>query len=345
MRNANAELLDGVPLDNSNLYMWNINSGVDGVCPFFKRSKSAKTNKRCMCVMMGDTLDTAHGEAGFSTTGTFATIDHVARRVGLAPSMIWRNVDDTLVRSLMADQENFLKGAGGESLSRWNTPFVADVGLGANGTAHLYEVELRGPAWKSAGHFPHANVDRSNALGIYGSLALSMGEVLMKASVDEHHRAVIRHRLAQRTSPVKIADVRLVSPPSKLATNTEDDAGTASALLLDFLRDQGLAAALGFRRAWPSTRQSAYQKIAAGSDLKFARSLHDLGLLLPSLDAESPQKPPTQAWDIWETKMQQRGQPLPFAASKELSYLFSNVTKKVCHQQAAMLKTYEDDVL
>ena len=61
-----------VPLDNSNLYMWNINSGVDGVCPFFKRAKSAQTNKRCMCVMMGDTLDTAHGEAGFSTTSNWS---------------------------------------------------------------------------------------------------------------------------------------------------------------------------------------------------------------------------------------------------------------------------------
>ena len=124
--------------------------------------------------------------------------------------------------------------------------------------------------------------------------------------------SVFRHRLAQRTSSVKIPDVRLVSPSSKLATNAEDGAVTASVLLLDFLRDQGLAAALGFRRAWPSTRQSGYHKIAAGSDLKFARALHDLGLLLPSLDAESPQEPPAQAWDIWETKMQ----PLPFATSK-----------------------------
>ena len=335
-----------VSLDNSNLQMWNINSGVDGVCSAavrrLRRYSKHLSSKPCDCVMMGDTLDTAHGEAGFSTTGTFATIDHVARRARLAPSTIWKNVDDTLVRSFMADQENFLTGASGASLSRWNTPFVADVGLGASGTAHLYEVDLRGPAWKSAGHYPHAHVDRSNALGIYGSLALSMGEVLMKASIDEHHRTIIRRSLGRLTSLGKKLDVRLVSLMAKPAASggTKDAAGTT--LLLDFLRDQGLAAALGFRRAWPSMRQSAFEKIAAGSDLKFARALQDLDVLLPSLDAESPQKPPSQAWGIWENSMQQGGQPLPFVTTARLAFLFSNETRAVCLQQPEMLKSYED---
>lgn len=73
-----------VSLNNSNLQMWNINSGVDGVCSAavrrLRRYSKHLSSKPCDCMMMGDTLDTAHGEAGFSTTGTFATIDHVARR-------------------------------------------------------------------------------------------------------------------------------------------------------------------------------------------------------------------------------------------------------------------------
>ena len=89
-------------------------------------------------------------------------------------------------------------------------------------------------------------------------------------------------------------------------------------------------------------RQSAFEKIAAGSDLKFARALQDLDVLLPSLDAESPQKPPSQAWGIWENSMQQGGQPLPFVTTARLAFLFSNETRAVCLQQPEMLKSYED---
>ena len=89
-------------------------------------------------------------------------------------------------------------------------------------------MDLRGPAWKSAGHYPHAHVDRSNALGIYGSLALSMGEVLMKASIDEHHRTIIRRSLGRLTSLGKKLDVRLVSLMAKPAASggTKDAART-----------------------------------------------------------------------------------------------------------------------
>ena len=321
-----------IAFTHANRHMWNINPAVDAVC---ENAREKAHIRACDCAMTGDTIDSAHGEAGFSTTGTHKTVAHIARRAGLAPSAIFRNVDDTVTRSLIADQEYFQaqlrasSHAVGSSLAHWNSPFVADVGLGADGRVYLYELDLRGLSWKSAGHYPHPDVDRAQAFGIYGSLALPMASALMKPSLDDHHRALINQKLS--------------SAAGKADADTADPE-----LLLTFLRDQGLAAALGFRRAWPSPRAVSFKQLASLRDLKFARGLQRLGLLLSSLDAESTEPLPAQAWGLWEELMVAETQPLPFRTPQQWSFLYKNTTLSKqyayprCKQHDAMIHSYED---
>ena len=318
-----------VAFTQANRHMWNLNN--DAAC---ENALEKAHIRACHCAMTGDTVDSVHGEVGFSTTGTHKTVAHIARRAGLAPSTIFRNVDDAVTRSLVADQDYFQaelrasSHAVGSSLTHWNTPFVADVGLGAEGSVHLYELDLRGLSWKGAGHYPHPDVDRAQALGIYGSLALPMASALMKPSLDDHHRALINQKLSDTSGK-----------PDGDAYDPE--------LLLTFLRDQGLAAALGFRRAWPSPRVASFKLLASPRDLKFARGLQRLGLLLPSLDSESTEPPPAQAWGLWEERMVAESQPLPFETTRYLSFLYQNTTASKqfayprCKQHDAMMRSYD----
>ena len=63
------------------------------------------------------------------------------------------------------------------------------------------------------------------------------------------------------------------------------DARISAPLLLEFMRDQGFASVLGFRRAWPSTQSSRLERVASPQDAEFAALLERFGLLLPSVDA------------------------------------------------------------
>ena len=62
-------------------------------------------------------------------------------------------------------------------------------------------------------------------------------------------------------------------------------------VLLEFLRDQGVASTLGFRWAWPSPRHANAARYASRQDLHFAALVDQLGLLLPGLDSLDPPLP------------------------------------------------------
>lgn len=71
--------------------------------------------------------------------------------------------------------------------------------------------------------------------------------------------------------------------------------------VMNFLRTQGFASVLGFRRTWPLPRgkpaRLTFDTIADARDTEFARTLNDHNLLLPEMDALSDTPPQTA--DLW----------------------------------------------
>ena len=167
---------------------------------------------------------------------------------------------------LMMQQREWIAEANGTApLSRWQTPFSMDVAFGADARAWVYDSHLL-PTWKRPGHWSHWLTDRGNALGTYSSLMLAMSHLLMSTkAVDKVHEQLLPPATEQ--GPVGAGN-----EPMRDA-------------VLEFLRDQGFAAHLGFRRAWPTSRHALMRPIASQEDIAFARLLDELGLLLPSLDA------------------------------------------------------------
>jgi len=211
----------------------------------------------CICLTAADEIDTEHSERGFATGGTLLKVEEIARQNGIAPGVLWSNADEAIVRYLMMQQRAFVADANGSSLSRWHSPFSVDVGFGADGKAWAYDSHLL-PTWKRAGHWKNRHLDRGNALGLYSSMMLAMSHILVNTdAVDELHRPLLSRADAVGRSPE----------------------------LLEFLRDQGFASMLGFRRAWPSPHHERLVRIASSEDARFAALLERMGLLLPSMDA------------------------------------------------------------
>lgn len=185
---------------------------------------SAAKSTCCVCQAVSDVMDSNHEESGFSTTGTLRKLEQVATAAGLDPRQLVHNLDGTLIRQMVADQRNFQAQARGAALSRWETPFVADVSFSVDGRAYLYENQLTGPAWKRPGFWWTEEDDRQSAIGGYSSQALAMASLLMSDEADQAHREVLS---------------------GKELSQAEHETA------LSFLRTQGLASILGFRRTWP----------------------------------------------------------------------------------------------
>ena len=284
-----------------NMLMWELSGAPDPSCAalpnqrppwvsperFAECSKpGAARNKQpagcCICQTAGDTVDFEHGERGFATSGTLRKLEHIARDAGFTPGELWRSVDDVTSRYLMQQQRAFFEehnasaseGNTGahhnNAMPLWNTPFSMDVAFASDGNAFIYDTHLA-PTWKRPGHWRHPAIDRDNALGTYSALLLASSRLLLDKKVEARHRALLG----------------------------ED----ATPLLLDFMRDQGLASLVGMRRAWPSPRHAAAARYASDQDLRFAAQLEQLGLLLPSLDALTDNGPgrPGAPGDVCET--------------------------------------------
>lgn len=270
--------------------MWNINRGVEARCetvpprnppPWIKPEAyvdcvggRAGGNKRlrtarpsaasacCICLTVADVFDMENDERGFATSGTLRRLDHVAKDAGLDPKLVWQNVDEALIREMIAEQRAYQRESNGAPLSRWSTVFSADVGFAADGRAYLYE-NLLMPNWKRPGYFWHEAVDRAGAVGIYSSQMLAMANLIMDDAADEFH-------------------ARLLAP-LKLEARAEQETRT-------FLKTQGLASTIGFRRTWPTPRRTpdrSFDKIADARDLEFAKLLNEHKLLLRGMDVLS----------------------------------------------------------
>ena len=126
------------------------------------------------------------------------------------------------------------------------------------------------------------------------------------------------------------ADVDAAHRRILLASRVRGGGGSNDALALDFLRTQALAAALGFRRAWPAPDNERLQPVLASANREFAREMRSRALLLPSLDAAAhAAPPPPSAWPLWEGRMGGEGR------------LFRNWTEApICTQHEAILEEY-----
>ena len=273
--------------------MWNVNRGVEARCettpprqgpPWIDEAKYSSCSKQvgkrrssgsascCLCMTVADVFDQEHDERGFATSGTLRRLDHVASAAGLDPRRVWQNVDDALIREMIAEQRAFQKQSKGAPLSRWNTLFSADVGFAADGRAYLYENLLQ-PNWKRPGYFWHEAVDRAGAIGIYSGQMLSMANILMESGSDEFHSKLLG-QLGLEASAEK--EVRA------------------------FLKTQGLASTLGYRRTWPTPPRAparSFDKIADERDVAFARLLNEKKLLLSGMDVLSPEG--STRSDLW----------------------------------------------
>jgi len=236
------------------------------------------TNDCCFCKSVAGVVDLEHDEQGFATGGTLRRLEHVAASAGVDAWQLWQSVDDVLLREMATEQKHFQRDAaaaehGGERgghLSRWATPFTADVGFAADGRAYLYETLLQ-PSWKGPGFQWTEAADREK-LGIYSSLLLAMAPMMLHPAADEHHKRLLA--------------------PLDLSTSAKEEARL-------FLHTQGLASTLGFRRAWPAPPRSAAQGPLAGiideRDERFAAMLCAQGLLLPGMRGHSESAHP----DLW----------------------------------------------
>ena len=272
-------------LDSTSRLLWELSAALDPRCdplpaekpPWVDPARFATCAKPradkeakqpdgcCVCQTVADTLDLEHDQAGFATTGTLRKMDHIARSHNIEPRVLKRSMDETITRYLMMMQRSYQEASPGKPLSRWHTPMAIDVAFGADGQAYVYEGHLV-PNWKRANHFWQPVMDREYALGAYAPLLLAASHMLVAPALDERHRALLGGpRVADADRPQ----------------------------LLEFLRDQGVASVLGFRRAWPSPRHAAAASYAAPRDVRFAELVSQLGLLLPGIDAEEPPTPPS----------------------------------------------------
>jgi len=285
----------------ANRPMWDIAWGPDPKCaplpshraPWVseERFKRCQTRGRstaqpagcCLCLTVADTLDLSHGEKGFATTGTLRKLENIARDAGLEPAQVWRSLDDAMTRYLIEQQRDFAAEARGRTISRWSTPFSFDASFGADGRAWLYDTHLL-PTWKRPNHWQQAVVDRANAVGNYGPLLLASAH-LIAPGADAVHAALLAKRGASIMS-------ELGAPANRAgggAASTGPQLGMPQ--VLEFLRTQGVASALGFRRAWPNPRWVESATIADADDVAFARALHAHELLIRSMDALSTEPP------------------------------------------------------
>ena len=155
------------------------------------------TNDCCFCKSVAGVVDLEHDEQGFATGGTLRRLEHVAASAGVDAWQLWQSVDDVLLREMATEQKHFQRDAaaaehGGERgghLSRWATPFTADVGFAADGRAYLYETLLQ-PSWKGPGFQWTEAADREK-LGIYSSLLLAMAPMMLHPAADEHHKRLL----------------------------------------------------------------------------------------------------------------------------------------------------------
>ena len=177
----------------------------------------------CKCLFVAENVDAAHDERASrrGRSGAWSTRRSRRARPARAVALGRRRPH----RQLAAEQARFQGEKGAKTLSRWATPFCADLAFTADGRAYLYENHLF-PTWKRPGYFHAIAVDRGNNLGAYSALALGMSRLLVDGTAASAlHRKVVA--------------------PLRMAREQEDEA-------LDFLETQGAAAALGFRRAWPA---------------------------------------------------------------------------------------------
>ena len=265
--------------------MWNINRGVEAKCeakppdkppPWRDAASYAKCRGKhakgcCVCMTVADVIDHEHDEMGFATSGTLRRLEHVAAAAGLDKRRLWQNVDEVLTRQFIAEQRRFQAESKGAPLSRWATLFSADVGFAADGRAYLYE-NLLMPNWKRPGYYWHEAVDRADSIGIYSGKMLAMAPMLVSPEADAFH-----DRLMQ---------------PLGLDPRAEKETR-------EFLRTQGFASFLGFRRTWPTPpRAPAHSSdaIADARDVAFARLLNEHRLLLSDMDSLSTAEPRPDAW-------------------------------------------------
>ena len=266
-----------VDFNAANGPMWNVNRGVEAKCETTPPSKPspwrdaasynkcrAKATKKecCVCLTVADIIDLEDDERGFSTSGTLRRLDHVAAANGLNPRRVWQSVDEALIRNFVQEQRMYQAKAKGAPLSRWATLFSADVGFSADGRAYLYE-NLLMPNWKRPGYFWHEAVDRAGGIGIYSGQMLAMAPLLVDTAADRFHEGVVK--------------------PLSLAPEKEKE-------VLGFLRTQGFASALGFRRTWPTPARAPAHNldaIADPRDVSFARLLNEHKLLLSRMDVLS----------------------------------------------------------
>tara|TARA_B110001452_G_scaffold103513_1_gene85912 strand:- start:297 stop:3341 length:3045 start_codon:yes stop_codon:yes gene_type:complete len=271
-----------LPLDQKSRLLWELSAALDPRCdplprervPWvdparFSQCAATVTDKKkgsrqpdgcCVCQTVADTLDLEHDQRGFATTGSLRKMDHIATDHGIDPRVLRRSMDEAITRYLVMMQKYYQAEADGKRLSRWNTPMAIDVAFGADGRAYVYEGHLV-PNWKRAGHFFQPFMDREYAWGAYSPLLLAASHLLVSPALEKRHEQLLGDRVAEADRPQ----------------------------LLEFLRDQGVASALGFRRAWPSPRHTEAARYASKEDQRFAAQVEELGLLLPGIDAlESP---------------------------------------------------------
>ena len=270
----------------ANINMWNVNKGVEAKCqtsppanpPPWRDADSYRKCKQkqwktqcCICLTVADVFDIENDEAGFATGGTLKRLEQVATAAGLDPRRVWQSAEEAIIRSLMAEQRSYQREAQGAPLSRWATLFSTDVGFAADGRAYLYE-NLLMPNWKRPGYFWHEAVDRAQNIGIYSGQMLAMAPLLMKPDVNTFH--------SQLLAPLGLGKVEARE-------------------VIEFLRTQGLASELGFRRTWPSLPRAhahSFDAIADSRDIAFAKLLNKHRLLLPQLDVLSHESTPEDLW-------------------------------------------------
>ena len=254
--------------------------------PWVERSVYAEQlkAKSCVCQTVSDVIDQQHDEVGFASSGTLRRLDHAASSAGIAPESVWRGIDEVLTREMIIEQRKFQDSSSNRSLSRWATVFSSDLGFAADGHAYIYETSLL-PSWKQPGFQSTEAVDREK-LGIYSALLLAMGPLLVDPGADVHHKHLL-------------SDIHL---PQR--TRLE---------VLDFMRSQGLASALGMHRVWPSLHHQSsdhsLDDLADVRDVSFSRLLRRHKLLMSSRSLPAERRS-TDVWGGPSANPAERGIPM-----------------------------------